>query len=263
MRERNRQAPKDGQNDLGNRPFRTLRNLIKDAAVQPKAQAVTPSRRPLPAESSRPAAVAGPPTDDNGAGTIDDAALFLRAVDDVKQLAPSARQRVAAPPPARPGRPMVSEEAEALAELADLVTGKSPFDVSDSDEYLEGKVKGLDPRIVRRLRRGEFAHQAHLDLHRMTAEQARPAVERFLLDAHRAGRRCVLIIHGRGLNSKDQFPVLKNRLTTWLSRGSWARIVLAFTSARLCDGGAGALYVLLRRERASKKEIDVLNGAKS
>ena len=66
--------------------------------------------------------------------------------------------------------------------------------------------------------------------------------------AHQSGQRCVLIVHGRGLNSKDQVPVLKHRLTTWLTRGSWARLVLAFTSARPCDGGAGALYVLLRRQ---------------
>jgi DNA-nicking Smr family endonuclease len=64
------------------------------------------------------------------------------------------------------------------------------------------------------------------------------------------------------LNSKDQIPVLKNRLVAWLARGQWARLVLAFTSARPYDGGAGALYVLLRRERGSKKEIQVLNGAK-
>lgn len=203
------------------------------------------------------------PASDGREGEIGDTDLFLREIGDVRRLDPASRQRVTAPPPAHPGRPMVSDEAEALAELADLVTGKSPFDVSDSDEYLEGMVKGLDPRIVRRLRRGEFAHQAHLDLHGMTAEQARPEVERFLREAYRAGRRCVLIIHGRGLNSKDQVPVLKNRLTTWLARGSWSRLVLAFTSARLCDGGAGALYVLLRRQQASKKEIDVFNGAKS
>ena len=59
----------------------------------------------------------------------------------------------------------------------------------------------------------------------------------------------MLIVHGRGLNSKDQVPVLKTRLAQWLARGSWARLVLAFTSARPCDGGAGALYVLLRRQR--------------
>ena len=74
----------------------------------------------------------------------------------------------------------------------------------------------------------------------------------------------VLIIHGRGLNSKDQVPVLKTRLAQWLARGSWARLVLAFTSARPCDGGAGALYVLLRRQRhtGQRPPVRVTHGAK-
>ena len=86
-------------------------------------------------------------------------------------------------------------------------------------------------------------------------------VDRFLTDSVRAGLRCVLIVHGRGLNSKDQTPVLKERLKSWLARGRPARVVLAFTTARPCDGGAGALYVLLRRDR-TRRPIEVTEGAK-
>jgi DNA-nicking Smr family endonuclease len=88
------------------------------------------------------------------------------------------------------------------------------------------------------------------------------SVPRFIVTGVRDGYRCVLVVHGRGLNSKDQVPVLKQRLTTWLSRGSWSRLVLAFTSARACDGGAGALYLLLRRRREGKHPIHVTQGAK-
>ena len=71
-----------------------------------------------------------------------------------------------------------------------------------------------------------------------------------LLEQLPGGHRCVLIVHGRGHNSKDHTPVLKERLKSWLARGAAARkVVLAFTTARPCDGGAGALYVLLRRDR--------------
>ena len=121
---------------------------------------------------------------------------------------------------------------------------------------------GLDPRLMRRLRRGDFAWQAYIDLHGMTTEEARPAVDRFLIEAVRVGHRCVLIVHGRGHNSKDQTPVLKERLKVWLARGSAARIVLAFATARPSDGGAGALYVLLRRDRR-KRPIRVTEGAAS
>jgi DNA-nicking Smr family endonuclease len=188
--------------------------------------------------------------------------LFLDAVADVRPLDPGARTRVDGPAPASPPRAVTAPDAEALAQLCDLVTGSVPFDISDSDEYIEGAMVGLDPRLLRRLRNGEFASQAHLDLHGMTSEEARRAVKRFLTQAYQSGKRCVLIVHGRGHNSKDQIPVLKSRLATWLARGQWARLILAFTSARPCDGGTGALYLLLRRQRNTKRPIRVITGAK-
>ena len=163
-------------------------------------------------------------------------------------------------PPAPAPRAVTDPDAEALAELSDLVAGDGPFDIANSVEFVEGAVAGLDRRLVRRLRAGDFAYQSHLDLHGMTADAGARRRRRFLTRAHRNGQRCVLIIHGRGLNSKDQVPVLKQRVTTWLARGSWARLVLAFTSARPCDGGAGALYVLLRRQRDAKRPIHVTAG---
>jgi DNA-nicking Smr family endonuclease len=181
---------------------------------------------------------------------------------DVTPLAEAQRGRVATPPPATPSRPLISADAEALAELAELVSGSGRFDISDSDEHVEGLAEGIDRRLLRRLRAGEFAYQAHLDLHGLTATQARAEVDAFLRRAHQAGLRCVLIVHGRGHNSKDQIPVLKQRVVSWLARGQWARLVMAFANARACDGGAGALYVLLRRDRKAKRPVHVLNGAK-
>jgi DNA-nicking Smr family endonuclease len=182
-------------------------------------------------------------------------------MEGVRPLPPGSGPRVAGPAPASAPRPRVSEEAEALAALSDLVRGEARFDVSDTREYVEGAIVGLDPRVLRRLRRGDFAWQAYVDLHGMSAERARDAVLAFLRAAVRNGDRCVLVVHGRGLNSKDQTPVLKERLKTWLSRGPAALVVLAFTTARPCDGGAGALYVLLRRDRR-RRPIEVTEGAK-
>jgi DNA-nicking Smr family endonuclease len=188
--------------------------------------------------------------------------LFQHAMADVHPLPARERDRVAGPLPASPARAVTHPDAEALAELCDLVGGSAPFDISDTDEHVEGAIVGLDPRLLRRLRLGEFAYQDHLDLHGLTADEARPAVAAFLRHAHQAGKRCVLIVHGRGRNSKDQIPVLKSRLTTWLSRGHWSRLILAFCSARAYDGGTGALYVLLRRRRDVKRPVRVTNGAK-
>ena len=96
----------------------------------------------------------------------------------------------------------------------------------------------------------------------MTSDQAHEAVRRFVAGSMSAGRRCVLIIHGRGRNSPDQRPVLKDALKLWLTRSDLGRCVLAFTSARSYDGGSGAMYLLLRRERRRKARFDTLSGAK-
>lgn len=173
--------------------------------------------------------------------------MLARAMAGVQRLAGGAR--VDPPAPAAEPRAMISEEAEAMAALADLVSGETHFDVTDTREYMEGAVVGLDARVVRKLRAGDFTRQAHIDLHGLRTDEAHPVVDRFLIESVRKGLRCVLIVHGKGLNSKDQTPVLKERLKVWLASGRAAGLVLAFTTARPQDGGAGALYVLLRRDR--------------
>jgi DNA-nicking Smr family endonuclease len=81
----------------------------------------------------------------------------------------------------------------------------------------------------------------------MTAAEGRQSVEKFILSSVIQGLRGVLVIHGRGLNSRDQIPILKERMSSWLKRGRLKHLVLAFATAQPCDGGAGAMYVLLRK----------------
>lgn len=228
-----------------NAPFADLGTRARGQVAAPPGRAAAPPLR-------APAPVAAAPDEDG---------LFARAMEGVARLPGGARARVDRPSPAVEPRAPVSEEAEALAALSDLVAGAARFDISDTREYVEGAIVGLDPRLLRRLRRGDFAWQAYLDLHGLTAQPARVAVDEFLTAAVRVGHRCVLIVHGRGLNSKDQVPVLKEGLKGWLARGRAAHVVLAFTTARPCDGGAGALYVLLRRDRR-RRAIHVTEGAK-
>jgi DNA-nicking Smr family endonuclease len=85
----------------------------------------------------------------------------------------------------------------------------------------------------------------------MHATEAMDAVDGFLRHAIRQGLRAVLIVHGRGLSSPGG-PVLKTRLIQKLERGYWRKRILAYASARNCDGGAGATYVLLRGRPAPK-----------
>lgn len=171
--------------------------------------------------------------------------LFLEAMAGVTPLARDVRGQ--APPPAPKSAKVVSAEAEALAQLVELVAGEGPFDMSCTGEFIEGRAPGVDKRLLVALKRGDYAVQAHLDLHGMTRSDAKPKVEAFLEESRHAARRCVLLIHGRGLNSKDQIPVLKESLRVWLCQGRIGKAVLAFCTARPCDGGAGAVYLLLRR----------------
>ncbi|MBI2379119.1 MAG: Smr/MutS family protein [Deltaproteobacteria bacterium] len=158
------------------------------------------------------------------------------------------RGRAGAPPPPKAIElPVVDEDAEVLAELASLVEGTGHFDISDTDEFIEGCVEGLDRRVLRSLKRGDYSVGAHVDLHGMTREPAKAAVEKFLNESRRNGHRCVLVVHGRGHNSKDNIPVLKLLLKNWFERTRIGDLVLAFATARPHDGGAGAVYVLLRK----------------
>lgn len=244
MRRKQKTAPPAPVKEFHNQPFRELKRI---AAPPPPVKTVAPAPVPPPPPPPPPA---------------DDASLFLAAVSGARRLSESERERVDPPPPASQRREVTDPEAEALAELCDLVAGNAPFDLSDSDEYVEGAVIGIDPWLVRRLRNGEFAYQAHLDLHGHTRDEARVQIDRFLLEAWQVGKRCVLIIHGRGRNSKDQIPVLKQFVTGLLARSQWSRYVLAFTSARPYDGGTGAVYILLRRRREGRQTLQVTNGAK-
>ncbi|HXX47397.1 MAG TPA: Smr/MutS family protein [Myxococcota bacterium] len=177
----------------------------------------------------------------------DDDALFAEAVAGVVRLEQTRR----APTPVyRDPVPLSEREREVIRELDALVSGESPFDPRHSEEFQNGCVPGLDPRVLRRLRKGEFTPQADLDLHGCDAATARRLVEEFVVAAHARGLRCLRIVHGRGNRSPNGEPVLRPSLPRWLARGPARWIVLAYTSAPPTDGGTGATYVLLRRGRA-------------
>lgn len=228
-----------------------LKRTIKKAKKAERAAAVERAMSPRPSSRSvhRDANDAPRSRSLNGSSFRDpEWSLFEQAVAGARRLDdPRGVVERPLPPPHAEGIPVYDEDAEAYAELVSIVEGRARFDISDSDEFIEGSIEGLDRRVLQKLRRGEYAFREHLDLHGMTRDEAREEVERFLAEMHAGGQRCVLIVHGRGNNSKDNIPVLKVALTTWLERGRIARRVLAFCTARPTDGGAGAMYVLLRR----------------
>ena len=179
-------------------------------------------------------------------------ALFLAAMADVERLTPDAHGRMEKRRQPLPSSGLNPDEDVGLADLRDFVEGRSAFTIQYTDEYMEGTAPGVDWRLAQRLHCGDYAIQAQLDLHGYTVEEAKGLVHRFLTNAYTTGRRCVRLIHGRGRNSADNRPVLKECVQTWLSQGRLSRLVLAFVTAPVHDGGAGAVYVLLRRATRAK-----------
>lgn len=220
------------------RPFKDLRMLLQGRS------ATLPSYKAEPCVSI--------PAD----APKDDRALFLSAVSDVKPL--PRNNRVVPAPETEPAPESLSDptafcEALEVKNLENLIETGSGFAVADTPEYIEGTGYRVHPEIAARLHRGEFAIQAYVDLHGLRVSEAEIRVDAFLQEAVAAGKRGVLIVHGRGLSSRAE-PILKAKLEEWLAWGHWRKWIVAYTSARLCDGGAGATYVLLRKRPATKRQ---------
>lgn len=216
-----------------NRPFEGLGDLLKRKAT--RAEPAGPALRPAP---KPPALVPS------------EGELFAEAMAGVRRMDrdnPGCETPGPPPPSAEP----VPEDAD-MGQLRQLVDCGEGFVVSDTPEYMEGTGYRAPPDITQRLHRGDFAVQAHLDLHGLTVEAAQEVFDAFMKDSVLTGKNAVLIIHGRGLSSASA-PVLKTKVSQWLSSGPWRKWVVAFTSARMCDGGSGASYVLLRRRPLAKR----------
>ena len=180
----------------------------------------------------------------------DEARYFLEAMSNVKPLSGSRKTVTRTPNPnMRPAHPVRDGELETMMHLSDLVSGAAEMDITFSDEYIEGSVHGFSRKLMQKLKKGRFPVQDYADLHGLTKQDAEVRLRDFLLQSNRLGLRCVLVVHGRGLNSEDHIPVLKERLPLWLNRGPIKKIVLAFSTARPYDGGTGAIYILLRKAK--------------
>jgi DNA-nicking Smr family endonuclease len=117
-------------------------------------------------------------------------------------------------------------------------------------ELLPGVTAGVDKRTAQRLGRGQLAIEARLDLHGLTQDEAHAKLAGFIRRSVGAGKRCVLIITGKGFKPTGETGVLRQAVPRWLNEPGMRRDIVALRHAQLKDGGEGALYVLLRRDRA-------------
>lgn len=219
------------------RPFEELKTLLEARSVSLKKD--DGALRP---DSAEPAA--DPATD---------RALFKAAMADVERITQNicAKQNFNKSNVAGSDSDK-TDESETLLQLQELVQTGKGFVVANTAEYVEGIGYNVNREVAKRLHKGEFSIQGHIDLHGLTVESAREAFESFLKESIATGKRMILIVHGRGLSSPAK-PILKTKVIKWLTTGRWRKWVIAFTSARLCDGGAGATYVLLRKRPVSKR----------
>ena len=166
---------------------------------------------------------------------------------DVTPLPQSNRAHAAKPRPGPVAKQRVRNEREVLNEsLSDSDPWELGFEAGDELNFLR---PGLASDTLRKLRRGYWKTQSEIDLHGLTVAEARPVVIEFLNNCWHDGLRCVRIIHGKGLGSKNGEPVLKRKVSSWLMQ---REEILAFCQARRTEGGGGAAVVLLKGAKREK-----------
>jgi len=179
--------------------------------------------------------MSNPPQDND---EDDDSALFHDFMKGVRPLQsdrrPPENTRHSTKPQQRPLPPVIG--ATSLRINPDV-------DVNHTLFYHRG---GLQHNYIKRLKRGDIKYESRLDLHGQNLEQAQRSLIHFINASCEAEMRCVLVVHGRGLGSENQRPLLKQAVSQWLTQ---MEPVLAYASAIPAHGGVGAVYVILRRRR--------------
>lgn len=165
--------------------------------------------------------------------------LFQDSVTGVKRL---EQDRVAPYRAAKSTKALQREadERRVLEELLDESDEMVSFHSGDELKFLR---EGYPPRLIKRLRRGDFSIQDQLDLHGLFSSEAKQETHYFINQCAKDRISAVRIIHGKGLNSRDKKPIIKNLLIGWLKKNQH---VVAVCSAPATDGGTGAIYVLLK-----------------
>ncbi|ADU62704.1 MAG: Smr/MutS family protein [Pseudodesulfovibrio sp.] len=184
-------------------------------------------------------------------------ALFQAAMQGVSQMRDDTVRKPApkaAPAPAATPLPLDPDEDDGTY-LRKFLSGEVQFELEYTDEFMYGYVRGLDIKTFQQLKAGVLSVAAHLDLHGMTSVQAREGLLFFIRESYLQGSRCVLVVTGRGINSPGGQSVLRRETETWLTHEPLKRVVLAFCTAQAKDGGAGAIYVLLRNQKKTQGKI--------
>lgn len=168
--------------------------------------------------------------------------LFRAAVAGVKPIANNNRHFFRG---ARPRPVPIQSLRDQREVLADSLSDYIPYDI-EHDINTSFLRNGLPKQTLRKLQARSWSIQAHLDLHGLTSDEAREQLVQFLDNCRKRHCRCVRIVHGKGLRSKNREPVLKHKVRSWLLQRDE---ILAYCEARPVDGGSGAVIALLKVQR--------------
>jgi DNA-nicking Smr family endonuclease len=185
--------------------------------------------------------------DASGPSESETFAMFMAGVRSLEDQRASRVPLSGEKPVERKAAPATDLDADARAALQMLVAAGARFEVVDDGERIEGRRLDVDPRELRRLRRGAYSIDGRIDLHGLTAGEARRQVELFVRKRRGDGDRVVAIIVGRGNHSPRGIGVLRGEIAAWLSQGPVAHHVAAFASAPEDEGGPGVVLALLAR----------------
>ena len=175
---------------------------------------------------------------------LSDIELFHAEMADIEPIASQQRATIKSEPP----QPLTTFKSKAESQFID-----SRYSVEyepqtlGNEEFLSFQRSGIQHSLFKQLRNGQMKTEAELDLHGMTISIAHQQLADFIYECRKDRLRCIRIIHGKGWGSKDNKPILKTKLNSWLQQED---NVLAFCSTPIEDGGTGAVYVLLRRIKA-------------
>lgn len=176
---------------------------------------------------------------DRTAVPADDDGAWQEAVSGVKKL-PETEEK--------PQAPLI------IGNITPKINYAAAYSGNSLEQLQIGNTDNIDRRTAEKFKRGEFKIERTLDLHGLTEKEAFVAVDDFIRHAYMQGLRCVLIVTGKGINHEDAVwyekkGILKDCVPNWLNNPELRPLILGISYAKQEDGGTGALYVLLRRNR--------------
>ncbi len=221
--------------ETAGKSFAQLARLISEAGIRLQPEEQQKAKLPAPVPASKVA-------EQDHEDPSEAFAEAMAGVDRIQWRHGAASSPAASEPPVFPDPEYVEERL-----FQEAVGSEAAPPILDHPEYIEGWVGVAGQRFLPQLRAGVYSIQGSIDLHGLTRDEAREAVEGFIFRMSRERSCCVRIVHGRGINSPSDKAVLKEQLQRWLVTRRMSRHVVAYASAPHSDGGVGAIYVLLRR----------------